>query len=60
LPIRRPSAPLTTAKGIDLTSIMRSGGWNDPKMPHYYTRELAAQESGIMRMMRALQDKTKS
>jgi integrase len=41
------------ANGIDLTSIMHSGGWNDPKMPRYYTRELAAQESGMARMMRA-------
>jgi hypothetical protein len=39
--------------GIDLTSIMHSGGWNDPKMPRYYTRELAAQESGMARMMKA-------
>ena len=23
------------ANGIDLTSIMHSGGWNDPKMPRY-------------------------
>jgi integrase/recombinase XerD len=41
------------ANGIDLTSIMHSGGWNDPKMPRYYTRELAAQESGMARMMKA-------
>jgi site-specific recombinase XerD len=41
------------AAGIDLTSIMHSGGWNDPKMPRYYTRELAAQESGMARMMKA-------
>jgi hypothetical protein len=34
-------------------AIMHSGGWNDPKMPRYYTRELAAQESGMARMMRA-------
>ncbi len=26
--------------------IMLSGGWNDPKMPLYYTRELAAREPG--------------
>lgn len=39
--------------GIDLTSIMHSGGWNDPKMPRYYTRELAARESGMARMLRA-------
>jgi site-specific recombinase XerD len=45
------------ASGIDLTSIMHSGGWNDPKMPRYYTRELAARESGMARMMRALHDK---
>ena len=42
------------ANGIDLTSIMHSGGWTDPKMPRYYTRELAARESGMARMMRAL------
>jgi len=41
------------ASGIDLTSIMHSGGWNDPKMPRYYTRELAALESGMARMMKA-------
>ena len=41
------------ASGIDLTSIMHSGGWNGPKMPRYYTRELAAQESGMARMMRS-------
>jgi site-specific recombinase XerD len=41
------------ASGIDLTSIMHSGGWNDPKMPRYYTRDLAAQESGMARMMKA-------
>ena len=41
------------ASGIDLTSIMHSGGWSDPKMPRYYTRELAAQESGMARMMKA-------
>jgi len=41
------------ASGIDLTSIMHSGGWNDPKMPRYYTRELAAQESGMARMMKS-------
>lgn len=40
------------ANGIDLTSIMHSGGWSDPKMPRYYTRELAAQESGMARMMK--------
>jgi regulator of protease activity HflC (stomatin/prohibitin superfamily) len=26
---------------------------NDPKMPRYYTRELAAQDSGMARMMKA-------
>jgi integrase len=41
------------ATGIDLTSIMHSGGWTDPKMPRYYTRELAARESGMARMMKA-------
>ena len=41
------------ASGIDLTSIMHSGGWNDPKMPRYYTRELAAHESGMARMLKA-------
>jgi integrase/recombinase XerD len=41
------------ANGIDLTSIMHSGGWNDPKMPRYYTRELAAQESGMARMLKS-------
>jgi hypothetical protein len=41
------------AAGIDLTSIMHSGGWNDPKMPRYYTRELAAKDSGMARMGRA-------
>jgi integrase len=41
------------AAGIDLTSIMHAGGWNDPKMPRYYTRELAAKDSGMARMVRA-------
>jgi integrase len=41
------------ASGIDLTSIMHSGGWTDPKMPRYYTRELSARESGMARMMKA-------
>lgn len=41
------------ATGIDLTSIMHSGGWTDLKMPRYYTRELAARESGMARMMKA-------
>ena len=48
------------ANGIDLTSIMHSGGWTDPKMPRYYTRELAARESGMARMMRALKEKAAS
>lgn len=41
------------AAGIDLTSIMHAGGWNDPKMPRYYTRELAAKDSGMARLVRA-------
>ena len=41
------------ASGIDLTSIMHSAGWNDPKMPRYYTRELAREESGMARMMKS-------
>ena len=41
------------AAGIDLTSVMHSGGWRDPKMPRYYTRELAARDSGMARMVRA-------
>jgi integrase len=41
------------ATSIDLTGIMHSGGWTDPKMPRYYTRELAARESGMARMMKA-------
>jgi site-specific recombinase XerD len=45
--------------GIDLTSIMHSGGWNDPKMPRYYTRELAAHESGMARMMKARKEGAK-
>jgi site-specific recombinase XerD len=48
------------ASGIDLTSIMHSGGWNDPKMPRYYTRELAAQESGMARMLKARKRVTQS
>jgi hypothetical protein len=48
------------ASGIDLTSIMHSGGWNDPKMPRYYTRELAARQSGIARMMKARNENTRS
>jgi hypothetical protein len=47
------------ANGIDLTSIMHSGGWTDPKMPRYYTRELTVRESGLARMMRARKDTTK-
>ena len=47
------------ATGIDLTSIMHSGGWTDPKMPRYYTRELAARESGMARMMKARKKSTK-
>ena len=41
------------AAGIDLTSIMHAGGWNDPKMPRYYTRELAARDSGMARLVQA-------
>ena len=48
------------ANGIDLTSIMHSGGWNDPKMPRYYTRELAARKSGMARMMKARNENTRS
>ncbi len=48
------------ATGIDLTSIMHSGGWNDPKMPRYYTRELAAKDSGMARMIRARRNQTNS
>ena len=47
------------ATGIDLTSIMHSGGWTDPKMPRYYTRELAARESGMARMMKARKENAK-
>jgi integrase len=47
------------ATGIDLTSIMHSGGWTDPKMPRYYTRELAARESDMARMMKARKESTK-
>jgi hypothetical protein len=39
------------AAGIDLTSIMHAGGWNDPKMPRYYTRELTAKDSGMARLV---------
>src|ERR1017187_1193835 len=60
-PIIQISAPSTrigaahdlAASGIELTSIMHSGGWNDPKMPRYYTRQLAAHECGRARMMKA-------
>jgi hypothetical protein len=41
------------AAGIDLTSIMHAGGRNDPKMFRYYTRELAAHDSNMARMVRA-------
>jgi site-specific recombinase XerD len=47
------------AGGIDLTSIMHSGGWTDPKMPRYYTRELAALESGMARMMKTRKENAK-
>lgn len=47
------------AAGIDLTSIMHAGGWTDPKMPRYYTRELAARESGMARMMTARKENPK-
>jgi integrase len=47
------------ATGIDLTSIMHSGGWTDPKMPRYYTRELTTRESGTARMMRARKENPK-
>jgi hypothetical protein len=40
------------AAGIDLTTVMHAGGWNDPKMPRYYTRELAARDSGMARLVR--------
>ncbi len=50
--IRIGAAHDLAAAGIDLTSIMHSGGWNDAKMPRYYTRELAAQESGMARLFR--------
>jgi hypothetical protein len=41
------------ASGIDLTSIMQYGGWKNPRTPRYYTRELAAQESGMAGMMKS-------
>jgi integrase len=50
--IRIGAAHDLAAAGIDLTGIMQSGGWNDPKMPRYYTRELTAQESGMARMLK--------
>ena len=31
---------------------MHAGGWYDPKMPRYYTRELAAKDSGMARLIR--------
>jgi hypothetical protein len=40
------------AAGIDLTSIMHAGGWNDPKMPRWCTRELAAKDSGMARLVK--------
>jgi hypothetical protein len=42
------------AAGIDLTSIMHTGGWRDPKMPRYFTRELAAKNSGMRMGMTAV------
>jgi site-specific recombinase XerD len=50
--IRIGAAHDLAAAGIDLTSIMHSGGWSDAKMPRYYTRELAAQESGMARLLK--------
>jgi site-specific recombinase XerD len=55
--IRIGGAHDLAAAGIDLISIMQSGGWNDAKMPRYYTRELAAQESGMARLLRKRQSK---
>ena len=55
--IRIGAAHDLAAAGIDLTSIMHSGGWNDAKMPRYYTRELAAQESGMARMLKSARNK---
>ena len=46
------------AAGFDLTSIMHAGGWNDPKMPRYHTRELAAKDSGMARLVRARRPST--
>jgi site-specific recombinase XerD len=40
------------AAGIDLTSIMHAGGWNDQEMPRYCTRKLAAKDSGMARLVR--------
>jgi site-specific recombinase XerD len=51
--IRIGAAHDMVAAGIDLTSIMHAGGWNDPKMPRYYTRELAVKDSGMARMVRS-------
>ncbi len=50
--IRIGGAHDLAAAGIDLTSIMQSGGWSDAKMPRYYTRELEAQESGMARLLK--------
>jgi integrase len=50
--VRIGAAHDLAAAGIDLTSIMHSGGWSDAKMPRYYTRELEAQESGMARLMK--------
>jgi len=41
------------AAGIDLTIIIHAGGCNDPNMPRYYTRELAAKEHGMARLARS-------
>ena len=38
-PLRTPALRHDmVAAGIDLTRIIDAGGWNDPKMPRYYTR----------------------
>jgi integrase/recombinase XerD len=57
--IRIGAAHDLAAAGIDLTSIMHSGGWTDAKMPRYYTRELAVQDSGMARMMRTIHHQAK-
>jgi hypothetical protein len=49
--IRIGAAHYLAATGIDLTSIMHSGGWNDPKMPRCYTRDLAGIGCGSMKMI---------